>query len=91
MIVARIGVITLLLSSTLGYAAMLPGNTPEERSINGAKAYMKAHGLQTVTLNVLANPLQSVTIRHISPEFEKATGIKLNVIAIGYTEIPGKS
>ncbi len=89
-VVGLVAVLCLFLSSTLGYAAEIPGKTPEERAINGAKAYMKAHGLETVTLNVMANPLQATTIRYVSPEFEKATGIKINVIDIGYTEIPTK-
>lgn len=90
LVVVFFAIFGCFLSSALSHAFDIPGNTPEERAINGAKAYMKAHGLKTLTLNVLINPLHSEAIRHVSPAFENATGIKLNVIAIGYTEIPTK-
>ena len=73
-----------------GYAAIIPGSTPEERAINGAKAYMKEKGLKNLTMNVLINTLQARALRHVGPEFEKATGIKLKLIEMGYTDMTQK-
>lgn len=89
-LLTSLAVLGLFFTTATAQAAQVAGKTPEERAINGAKIYLKAHNLKNVTLNVLANTLQATAIRYVGPEFEGATGIKLNVIDIGYTEIPTK-
>jgi multiple sugar transport system substrate-binding protein len=92
----RIGVGMLLVLMSLGLAddtvlsQTLPGATVEERAVNGAKAYVKKHNLTNPTLTMLMISLFKNSMPKYAEEWEKLTGVKMQFIEYGYTDIPAK-
>lgn len=72
------------------FAELLPGKTIEERSINGAKAYIKKHNLKDPELNVLQISLFRNAHPKYDKQWEELTGVKIKPVAYGYTDIPAK-
>jgi multiple sugar transport system substrate-binding protein len=71
-------------------AQTLPGATVEERAVNGAKAYIKQHKLTNPTQTMLMISLFKNAMPKYAEEWEKLTGVKLQFIEYGYTDIPAK-
>ena len=86
----------LMLTGLAGFAAsaavaqVLPGATPEERAVNGAKAYIKKHGLKNPTQTMLLISLFKNAQPKYLRQWEKLTGVKMKTIQYGYTDIPAK-
>jgi len=92
----RFWIHALALAACLGLAsgpalgATVPGATVEERAINGAKAYIKKHNLQSPQLTILLSSLYRNSYPDFSQQWEKLTGVKINIVPLGYTDIPAK-
>jgi ABC-type glycerol-3-phosphate transport system substrate-binding protein len=71
-------------------AQVLPGATVEERAINGAKAYIKQHNLHNPELTMLLISLLKNAMPTYAKQWEELTGVKMNFIEYGYTDIPAK-
>ena len=71
-------------------AAVVPGNTVEERAVNGAKAYLKKIGVDKLEQTMMLVSLFAKAQPKYLEEWEKLTGIKIKTIEFGYTEIPAK-
>ena len=71
-------------------AQTLPGDTVEERAINGTKAYLEEHQLQEPSLTILLISLFRNAMPAYAAQWEELTGIKVNFIEYGYTDIPSK-
>jgi ABC-type glycerol-3-phosphate transport system substrate-binding protein len=68
----------------------LPGATVEERAVNGAKEYIKKHNLTNPTLTMLMISLFKNSMPTYAGQWEKLTGVKMQFIEYGYTDIPAK-
>jgi multiple sugar transport system substrate-binding protein len=94
MIRSRLTFLVLLLSLSLvalpTLAQVLPGATVEERAINGAKAYIKQHNLHNPELTMLLISLLKNAMPTYAKQWEELTGVKMNFIEYGYTDIPAK-
>jgi multiple sugar transport system substrate-binding protein len=90
----RTVMITLLLLLVLAVgvsgAQTVPGATPEERAVNGAKAYLKKIGVERLEQTMMLVSLFAKAQPKYLEEWEKLTGIKIKTIEYGYTEIPAK-
>ena len=75
---------------TAANAQTLPGDTVEERAINGAKAYVEEHQVQDPSLTILLISLFRNAMPAYAAQWEELTGIKVNFIEYGYTDIPSK-
>ena len=71
-------------------AQSLPGATVEERAVNGAKEYIKKHNLTNPTLTMLMISLFKNSMPTYAEQWEKLTGVKMQFIEYGYTDIPAK-
>jgi multiple sugar transport system substrate-binding protein len=72
------------------WAQTLPGDTVEERAVNGAKAYIEEHKLENPTLTMLLVSLFKNAMPTYAQRWEELTGVKMNFIEYGYTDIPAK-
>ena len=71
-------------------AQTLPGDTVEERAINGAKAYIKERNLQNPSLTMLLISLFKNSMPKYAQQWEELTGVKMEFVEYGYTDIPAK-
>ena len=62
----------------------------EERAINGAREYIKKHNLKEPTLTMLIISLFKNSMPAYAKQWEDLTGMKMNFIEYGYTDIPAK-
>lgn len=86
-----VGVAVLLVMAVgVAQAQTLPGATPEERAVNGAKAYLKKIGVERLEQTMMLVSLFAKAQPKYLEEWEKLTGIKIKTIEYGYTEIPAK-
>lgn len=92
----RLGLAILLGMAWLGLAVSptlaqtLPGATVEERAVNGAKEYIKKHGLTNPMQTMLMISLFKNAMPKYAEEWEKLTGVRMQFIEYGYTDIPAK-
>jgi multiple sugar transport system substrate-binding protein len=92
----RFGLGLALMAAWIGVAARpawaptLPGATVEERAVNGAKEYVKKHNLTNPTLTMLMISLFKNSMPTYAEQWEKLTGVKMQFIEYGYTDIPAK-
>lgn len=82
--------VMLLGVAGLADAQTVPGATPEERAINGAKAYLQKHNLKNVEQTILLSSLYNNSFPDFSERWEKLTSIKIKIVPLGYTDIPAK-
>ena len=61
-----------------------------QRAIDGARAYVKEHGLENPTLDMLLNSLFRNSMPDFTAEWEQLTGVKIVTEPLGYTDIPAK-
>ena len=71
-------------------AQVLPGASVEERAINGAREYIKKHNLQNPELTMLLISLFKNSMPTYAKQWEELTGVKMQFIEYGYTDIPAK-
>jgi multiple sugar transport system substrate-binding protein len=92
----RFGMGILLLLTCLNltvdpaWPQILPGATVEERAVNGAKEYLKKHNLTNPTQTMLMISLFKNSMPTYAEQWEKLTGVKMQFIEYGYTDIPAK-
>src|SRR6185503_15431624 len=79
-----------LFTVSVAAAQTVPGNTVEERAVNGAKAYLKKIGVDKLEQTMMMVSLFAKAQPKYLDEWEKLTGIKIKTIEYGYTEIPAK-
>jgi hypothetical protein len=80
-------IVVLGLAVDPGIAQTLPGNTVEERAVNGAKEYVKKHNLTNPTQTMLMISLFKNAMPTYAEQWEKLTGVKMQFIEYGYTVI----
>jgi len=90
MLIFVIAAVCLGLSVAAALSQVLPGATVEERAINGAKAYVKKHNLKDPQITVLQASLFKNAQPTYDKQWEKLTGVKINSVPYGYTDIPSK-
>jgi len=61
-----------------------------ERALEGAKAYVKEKGLKDPKLTVLLSSLYNNSFPDFARRWEELTGIKMELVPLGYTDIPAK-
>jgi multiple sugar transport system substrate-binding protein len=87
---AWLGAFCLVLGVASALAQALPGATVEERAINGAREYLKKHNLKDPTLTMLMISLFKNSMPTYAKQWEELTGVKMNFIEYGYSDIPAK-
>ncbi|MBI4608048.1 MAG: extracellular solute-binding protein [Candidatus Rokubacteria bacterium] len=88
---AIVGAVALLLATgTTAWGQTVPGATPSERAVNGAKAYLKKIGVDRLEQTMMLVSLFAKAQPKYLEEWEKLTGIKIKTIEYGYTDIPSK-
>ncbi|MBM3526871.1 MAG: extracellular solute-binding protein [Alphaproteobacteria bacterium] len=61
-----------------------------DRAIAGAKAYIKAKNLKEPKLTVLLSSLYNNSFPDFAKKWEELTGVKMEIVPLGYTDIPAK-
>lgn len=88
------GLLLLLISlglwMTPGLAQVLPGETVEERAINGAREYIKTHNLKAPSLTMLMMSLSKNSMPTFAKQWEELTGVKMKSVESSYTDIPAQ-
>src|SRR3954463_3637760 len=85
-----IGAALAALMGAAEVAAEVPGATVEERAVNGAKRYIEKNKLQNPKTTILLNSLFQQVQPAYNERWEKLTGVKIENIPLGYTDIPAK-
>ncbi len=67
-----------------------PGASVDERAVNGAKEYVKQKKLQNPKITILLNSIFQNAQPAYNERWEKLTGVKVENVPLGYTEIPAK-
>ncbi|MCC7346297.1 MAG: extracellular solute-binding protein [Variibacter sp.] len=82
--------LSLALGLSAAQAQTLPGATVSERAVAGAKQYIKDKNLKDPKITILLNSLFKNAQPRYNEEWEKLTGVKIESIPLGYTDIPAK-
>jgi multiple sugar transport system substrate-binding protein len=61
-----------------------------QRAIDGAKAYVKAKNLKEPKLTILLSSLYNNSFPDFAKKWEELTGVKFEIVPLGYTDIPAK-
>ena len=61
-----------------------------ERAVAGAKEYIKAKNLRDPKLTVLLSSLYNNSFPDFARKWEQLTGVKMEIVPLGYTDIPAK-
>jgi multiple sugar transport system substrate-binding protein len=61
-----------------------------DRAIAGAKEYVKAKNLRDPKLTILLSSIYNNSFPDFARKWEELTGIKLEIVPLGYTDIPAK-
>ena len=61
-----------------------------ERAIQGAKDYVKKKNLQNPQLTILLSSLYNNSFPDYAKKWTELTGVKFNIVPLGYTDIPAK-
>src|SRR5258706_2445450 len=75
---------------TAAQAQVLPGDTVADRAVAGAKQYVEQHKLKDPKTTILLNSLFQQAQPAYNERWEKLTGVKVENIPLGYTDIPAK-
>jgi multiple sugar transport system substrate-binding protein len=73
----------------LGMPQALAGPVAD-RAIAGAKEYFKAKNLRDPKLTILLSSIYNNSFPDFARKWEELTGIKLEIVPLGYTDIPAK-
>src|SRR5262245_7910446 len=80
----------LCLSATPVLADVLPGETVEERAINGAKEYIKKNNLKNPPLTMLMIARFKNALPALTKQWEELTGVKMKFVEANYTDSAAK-
>src|SRR5581483_3144556 len=85
----------LLLSAALCLAVSaatpaLAQDPVAERAVAAAKEYVKAKNLKDPKLTILLSSLYNNSFPDFSKKWEELTGVKFEIVPLGYTDIPAK-
>lgn len=83
-------VVSVSLTGTVPCAQPLPGDTVEERAVNGAKDYVVQHNLKNPTLSILLISLFKNALPTYAKQWKDLTGIQIELRAYGDTDIPAQ-
>ena len=61
-----------------------------ERAVAAAKEYVKAKGLKDPKLTILLSSLYNNSFPDFAKKWEELTGVKFEIVPLGYTDIPAK-
>ena len=61
-----------------------------QRAVDGAKAYIKEKNLTNPKLTILLNSLYNGSFPDFTKKWEELTGVKFEIVPLGYTDIPAK-
>ncbi|MBX6426589.1 MAG: extracellular solute-binding protein [Variibacter sp.] len=61
-----------------------------DRAVEGAKAYVKAKNLAEPKLTILLSSLYNNSFPDFARKWEELTGVKMEIVPLGYTDIPAK-
>ena len=75
------------LSVAVAVAQTVPGATVDERAVNGAKEYLKQKKVQNPKITILLNSLYQNALPAYNDRWEKLTGVKVETVPLGYTDI----
>jgi ABC-type glycerol-3-phosphate transport system substrate-binding protein len=85
----------LLLSAALcvGLCMASPAGAQDpvaDRAVAAAKEYVKAKGLKDPKLTILLSSLYNNSFPDFARKWEELTGVKFEIVPLGYTDIPAK-
>ena len=86
--IALVGALGLSLIGTAPVLAQT--DTVAQRAVDGAKAYVKAKGLENPKLDMLMNSLFRNVMPEFAAEWKELTGVEIVLEPLGYTDIPAK-
>ena len=61
-----------------------------DRAVAAAKEYVKAKGLKDPKLTILLSSLYNNSFPDFAKKWEELTGVKFEIVPLGYTDIPAK-
>jgi multiple sugar transport system substrate-binding protein len=83
---ALLVLVGLHLGATPVRADVLPGETVEERAINGAKEYIKQNNLKNPSLTMLMLARFKNALPALTKQWEELTGVKMKFVEAPYTD-----
>jgi multiple sugar transport system substrate-binding protein len=89
-LIASVACVSLCLLAAAALAQPIPGATVEERAVNGARAYIQKHNLREPKLTMLMISLFKNSMPTYARQWEELTGVKMEFVEYGYTDIPAK-
>src|SRR5215468_2559 len=76
---------------TLAIASPAGAQDPvADRAVAAAKEYVKAKGLKEPKLTILLSSLYNNSFPDFTKKWEELTGVKFEIVPLGYTDIPAK-
>src|SRR5215510_4799065 len=89
-----LGVLLLLIGLCLGstsvLADVLPGETVEERAVNGAREYIKKNNLKPPSLTMLMIARFKNALPALTKQWEELTGVKMKFVEVNYADSAAK-
>ena len=82
--------IGLCIGSTSVLADILPGETVEERAVNGAREYIKKNNLKNPTLTMLMIARFKNALPALTKQWEELTGVKIKFVEVTYADSAAK-
>ena len=79
-----------ILGATPVRADVLPGETVEERAINGAREYIKKNNLKNPSLTMLMIARFKNALPTFAKQWEELTGVKMKFVEAGYADSAAK-
>ena len=71
-------------------ADVLPGETVEERAVNGAKEYIKKNNLKNPSLTMLMMARFKNALPALTKQWEELTGVKMKFVEANYADSAAK-
>jgi len=71
-------------------ADVLPGETVEERAVNGAKEYIKKNNLKNPSLTMLMIARFKNALPALTKQWEELTGVKMKFVEVSYVDSAAK-
>ena len=88
---AATGAVAAVLALPAIAADVLPGATVSERALNGAKEYIEKNGgAENLKLTMLLSSLYRNSMPDFTREWTELTGVEIENVPLGYTDIPAK-
>jgi hypothetical protein len=61
-----------------------------DRAVAGAKDYVKSNNLKEAKLTILLSSLYNNSFPDFARKWEELTGVRMEIVPLGYTDIPAK-